>query len=605
MTNLNTLHLVVIILIASIILSVFNGGNPVHISNLDGKYLIKAVEFYEKGEWSFFKRGPIYTLLISLGFNIFGNSIEVVIWITQLFYFASILLIFFIGSHLFGKWVGFLSSIYALLSIPLFKASWDIDPGSILSFFILSSVLSYLIYIRDFKKKYLIISGIFLGLAMLTKEAALFFIVFPLILNFISLKKEDIKIGFSHVSIFYFFFFLTITPWLIFIYSNNLSPLLIFGEFLPSGGANLGLYTNSGVFDFLRLVIFNGVPTTIITLFRYEPFFILIIIGILFSIFKSFKGEKNHQKYIALILLTAPVFAVYGIYMDGYRQLMPQLMLLYISIGTISIMFFRLNKFYLVLLFVILLISITITYFLNYNKLQNYSVLNIINERVTGKFNLKVNSSGRMNDEVRHTSIWINNNLNQESNLLVGGVYDDSIKYLTELKFLYKPNLPKYYELETLVLNEKYIDDQIISITSLKTFKSNQKRYRNLFILFKKDYEAFIKNYFEDKNNYFFNYSNENFQDKILFPIVIETVHKHSSLIYNEHDIKIYKPGRNNSDLEFEYSKNIFALGSSISDKFSWLNTKDDLIWLKNNYKTDYLSYKRYLQKYDINIDNM
>lgn len=71
MTNLNTLHLVVIILIASIILSVFNGGNPVHISNLDGKYLIKAVEFYEKGEWSFFKRGPIYTLLISLGFNIF------------------------------------------------------------------------------------------------------------------------------------------------------------------------------------------------------------------------------------------------------------------------------------------------------------------------------------------------------------------------------------------------------------------------------------------------------------------------------------------------------------------------------------------------------
>ena len=40
----------------AIIMTIFNSGYEVHFSNLDGKYLIKSIEFYEFGEWSFFKR---------------------------------------------------------------------------------------------------------------------------------------------------------------------------------------------------------------------------------------------------------------------------------------------------------------------------------------------------------------------------------------------------------------------------------------------------------------------------------------------------------------------------------------------------------------------
>ena len=53
-------------------MTIFNSGYEVHFSNLDGKYLIKSIEFYEFGEWSFFKRALIYTLLISIGFYLFG-----------------------------------------------------------------------------------------------------------------------------------------------------------------------------------------------------------------------------------------------------------------------------------------------------------------------------------------------------------------------------------------------------------------------------------------------------------------------------------------------------------------------------------------------------
>ena len=123
----------------AIIMTIFNSGYEVHFSNLDGKYLIKSIEFYEFGEWSFFKRGPIYTLLISIGFYLFGVNFEIAIWISLIFYIGSIILLYFISKDIFNEWVGLFSSLYALLSIPLFKASFDIDP-IIMSFFVLFSI---------------------------------------------------------------------------------------------------------------------------------------------------------------------------------------------------------------------------------------------------------------------------------------------------------------------------------------------------------------------------------------------------------------------------------------------------------------------------------
>ena len=87
---------------------------------------------------------------------------------------------------------------------------------------------------------------------------------------------------------------------------------------LPSGGANIGLYTNDGFINFAYMVIFKGIPKTIYTL-KYEPF-ILAILGVILSFYKLIIGEKEHKTYIALIVVTLPVFAAYGIYLDGYRQ---------------------------------------------------------------------------------------------------------------------------------------------------------------------------------------------------------------------------------------------------------------------------------------------
>ena len=95
-----------------------------------------------------FLKGPIYTLLISIGFYLFGVNFEIAIWISLIFYIGSIILLYFISKDIFNEWVGLFSSLYALLSIPLFKASFDIDPGSIMSFFVLFSIFLYLQYLK-------------------------------------------------------------------------------------------------------------------------------------------------------------------------------------------------------------------------------------------------------------------------------------------------------------------------------------------------------------------------------------------------------------------------------------------------------------------------
>ena len=209
-----------------------------------------------------------------------------------------------------------------------------------------------------------------------------------------------------------------------------------------------------------------------------------------------------------------------------------------------------------------------------------------------------------MNEDIKVLGKWLNINVEPESTLLVGGVYDDSIKFYTNLSFQYKNNTPKYYEINTLINNNVIINDEIIAITSLKKFRSNQLRYRNLFIIFKKDYISFIENYMNSKNTYHINYLGAKYNDKIIFPILYSDIKNLSNLYYEYNGIEIFYPIKN-SDLQDSFSVNeIFALGDKISKNFNWLNTKDDINWLKENYSDEYLSYKEYLSNYHINIED-
>jgi hypothetical protein len=112
-----------------------------------------------------------------------------------IFIFNSLMLIvfYFFIKKLFDRKTALFSVIFIGLSPILIGMSSIINPDSLLWIFVPLSLLAYLIYLKDLSDKYLYLSGLFLGLAILTKYVANILYVFFLgliFLNYIVYRYE-------------------------------------------------------------------------------------------------------------------------------------------------------------------------------------------------------------------------------------------------------------------------------------------------------------------------------------------------------------------------------------------------------------------------------
>jgi hypothetical protein len=145
---------------------------------LHGKYLYKDI---------FVKYGVLATVTNAFGLFLFGDNIFSIFLITNIFYFSSVLLLFFIFSYLkISKYNNF-----CLILIILNIHSYIYLPWSTyLAFF---PILLSLIFIIRIKKNYLL-SGIFLALSCLFRESyflsVLFIFFFMLFVFFFNKEKK-------------------------------------------------------------------------------------------------------------------------------------------------------------------------------------------------------------------------------------------------------------------------------------------------------------------------------------------------------------------------------------------------------------------------------
>lgn len=93
-------------------------------------------------------------------------------------------LFYFFTRKIFGKRTANFSTIFIGLSPILLGMSLIINPDSLVWIFAPLSFLSFLIYLKEDRKKYALISGIFLGLSLLTKYVSNIFYVYFLFLIF-------------------------------------------------------------------------------------------------------------------------------------------------------------------------------------------------------------------------------------------------------------------------------------------------------------------------------------------------------------------------------------------------------------------------------------
>ncbi len=163
-----------------------------------------------------------------------------------LFNAISLIGIYYLLKKFFSQTQSFVAVFLMAFSPYLIGMSRIVNPDSLLWSTSLISILSYIIFVREQKNKYMIIAGIFMGMALASKmNAILLFIFFPitLILEFIFSKidKEELKIV----------IFKTLIIWLI--------AMFVFSVFLPAVFVNPRIYYNRVFRFFITNPIFISI----------------------------------------------------------------------------------------------------------------------------------------------------------------------------------------------------------------------------------------------------------------------------------------------------------------------------------------------------------
>lgn len=116
-----------------------------------------------------------------------------------IFLFAtfSLLGFYFLLKKLFGQTTALLGFVFLGLSPILLGISLIINPDSLLWIFLPMSLLCYMVFQQEQKTKYLIATGIFLGLSLLTKYVAnllyVFFFALPFLEYILATEKPPLK----------------------------------------------------------------------------------------------------------------------------------------------------------------------------------------------------------------------------------------------------------------------------------------------------------------------------------------------------------------------------------------------------------------------------
>ncbi len=221
-----------------------------------------------------------------------------------LFCLISLPLFYIFLKKLFDETIALIAFVFIGLSPILLGISLIINPDSLLWVFLPLSVLSYFVFQKNAEKKYLYMSGVFLGLSLLTKYVAnilyIFFFALPFLEYILSKDKPDMRTYLKRSAIHYFllvaislatFFALFPATW-------KHPEMILEGTFLSKAFASTWpLFAGLIALIAADALLFKNTVTSFIlnTLSRYRTLFIriafgILIIALLFVAFNTLSG---------------------------------------------------------------------------------------------------------------------------------------------------------------------------------------------------------------------------------------------------------------------------------------------------------------------------
>jgi len=265
-------------------------------------------------------RRPLFPLILASGFRIGGKTVQTALITTRIFLALVIILVYLLGRILYSITIGLFSGFLVLSSYGITVIARNIDTDIVLPVFILMFVLSYYLALTKSSRMWAILAGLSMGLALMTKEAALIYLGLPfgiLILSPIKKKWDYTKssiwmLGTLALPLLMGIFYVHII-------NNSYLPTLkaaLSGATyrIPSFVYWAQLFTsdfvksfNAFYRDYLRIV---------------SPLAFLMIIGWFFVLFKGLKSKKTSDHFLIILgICSLPVALQIGNEGDRLGQL--------------------------------------------------------------------------------------------------------------------------------------------------------------------------------------------------------------------------------------------------------------------------------------------
>jgi len=178
-----------------------------------GEYLVQ--KWHTSNPW--FEKPPLYMWLMSGSMKLLGYTASAARLPSAIFGLATVILVYFFGSKKFDSFVGFISSLALLTTVHFLYYSRASMLDVTTAFFITASLISYYFAKEEDKRLLFVLSGVSIGLAVMTK-GVVGFLPFPIVglyeayLIVTSQQKLNVR-GISNIFLIFFSSLVIFLPW--------------------------------------------------------------------------------------------------------------------------------------------------------------------------------------------------------------------------------------------------------------------------------------------------------------------------------------------------------------------------------------------------------
>ncbi|MFC2105126.1 ArnT family glycosyltransferase, partial [Candidatus Bipolaricaulota bacterium] len=140
-------------------------------------YLANALRITIGDGYDVLIRGPAFPLMLAGGFRVFGVSVWSGMLIVRLFFVLNVLIVYALGTRLFGRVVGLGASLLTLSSFAFANASSFLLLDGVFPFFVLLGIYLTVISLDEEAWAWPILAGLSFAIGFLTKEVALLYLI--------------------------------------------------------------------------------------------------------------------------------------------------------------------------------------------------------------------------------------------------------------------------------------------------------------------------------------------------------------------------------------------------------------------------------------------